>query len=332
MKLILLATTLLGSVSPLLAYPWGSGHCDEGPISSQYAVTSPHYVYGFEQLDQGSFQVTIGGNTLSLGETMELNVGQEYDVTFERLNDNSFKGLLFRLPVSNAFTFTDSNIKLLTEICPDDVSAVTHSSRVVKQKVDFKMNVSEAREMVLHVTSVEETAASFYYSEFTLNFVGVSNPDTTAPVASPTVAPVASPTVAPSASPTVAPVASPVSVDATPAPSPPPVSSSTCVDSTLRFMMKPNANAIPKWKKCIWVSKNPGVRCLKNKVPTHCPLTCDSIVNSCSTCVDSKRKFKMITSGLQKRCGFIGKEPDKTQTRCDKEGVRSTCRATCGEC
>jgi len=312
MKLLLLAITVLGSVTPLLAYPSGSGHCDEGPIGSQYSSSSPHYRYGYAQLDEGSFQVTIGGNTLSLGETMELSTGQEYDVTFERLSnednsfDNSFKGLLFRLPISNAFTITDSSdssiIQLLSS-CRDDASAVTHTSNAAKKKVDFKMTVSEAREMVLHVTSVEQTAASYYYSQFTLNFVGDSDPDpdTSAPVASPTG--------------TAAPVASPVS-------------SSTCVDSSLKFMMKRNANAIPKWKKCFWVGKNPEVRCLKKKIHTHCPLTCDSVVKSCSTCVDSKRKFKMEKSGLEKKCGFIRKEPDK----CDKEGVRSTCPATCGEC
>jgi len=134
------------------------------------------------------------------------------------------------------------------------------------------------------------------------------NPPTN-PVATPTMAPVPDPTAAPVPDPTAAPVSSP----------------SGCVDSTLRMLINGKS-----WKACRWAANKPKIRCKKRNVQTHCPLACDSIMNSCSTsvCMDSLRKFKMKGSGLRKRCGYFIKNPDK----CGKEGVVSTCRSSCGYC
>jgi hypothetical protein len=208
---------------------------------------------------------------------------------------------------------------------PGSVSGATHWNSNAKTKVEFKMSVTETRMMNLDITSVVAKRAAYYYSLYELDFV-VAGPPTAAPVRDPTAAPVRDPTAAPVRDPTAAPVRDPTAApvrDPTAAPITSPASE--CIDSKLRLRINGK-----QWKTCRWVGRNPEVRCQKRNVHTHCPLTCDSITNSCSTsiCVDSRRKFKMKESGRLKRCGFFKRNPEK----CDKEGVASTCRLTCEYC
>jgi len=98
---------------------------------------------------------------------------------------------------------------------------------------------------------------------------------------------------------------------------------SECTDSELRLLVN------RKIKTCKWVAQNPLKRCSKKNVSTHCPLTCDSETKSCARCVDSKKKF-LLVSGATKRCGWAKNK--NTESRCAKDGMDTTCQATCGFC
>ena len=177
---------------------------------------------------------------------------------------------------------------LLNRNCADTVSAVTHTSAVDKQVGEFTFNLASPAELDLEVTFLLTKTSGWFYSKYALEVVGDSGP-----TSSPTTSPIASPTV-----------------------------SSVCVDSPLTMYVN------KRERVCAWAAKNPSKRCNKNGVPEHCPLTCDAEKQSCSTCVDSKRKFIMKESGIIKRCGYIR----KNMSRCAKEGVPETCRLTCGHC
>jgi len=109
-------------------------------------------------------------------------------------------------------------------------------------------------------------------------------------------------------------------------PSASPVASFECVDSPLIMMIGVRPRG------CNWAANNPTVRCMKANVAQHCPLTCDSVMNSCSSCEDSNKKFVMKKSKFVKKCAFIGKDEDMINSRCANEGVLETCRVTCGYC
>jgi hypothetical protein len=183
--------------------------------------------------------------------TLQLTVGEEYDVKIERSNGDTFKGLLFRLPIADAFTYSEGENDIGDhDWCDVSVSGATHWNSNAKTKVEFKMKVTETRMMNLDITSVVAKAATYYYSLYELDFV-VAGPPTAAPVRDPTAAPVRDPTAAPVRDPTAAPVrdstAAPVS-DPTAAPVRDPTAApvrdptaapitspaSECIDSKLR--------------------------------------------------------------------------------------------------
>jgi hypothetical protein len=212
MQLMVIATTLLGwllllLVPPTHAYPYMAGHCDEGSIRDSNA---PHPYNDYRSLDEGGYSITIGDHTLQLGVTLQLTVGEEYDVKIERLNGNTFKGLLFRLPIADAFTYSEGESDIgKHDMCdPGSVSGVTHFNSNAKTKVEFKMSVTETRMMNLDITSVVAKRAAYYYSLYELDFV-VAGPPTAAPVRDPTAAPVRDPTAAPVRDSTAAPVRNP---------------------------------------------------------------------------------------------------------------------------
>lgn len=98
---------------------------------------------------------------------------------------------------------------------------------------------------------------------------------------------------------------------------------SECTDSELQLKI----NRIKR--TCNWVAKNPSKRCMKSYVSTHCPLTCDSMEDSCATCADSKKKF-FLKNGAMKGCWWVRQK--NTEKRCAKNGVGSSCQATCEFC
>jgi len=105
-----------------------------------------------------------------------------------------------------------------------------------------------------------------------------------------------------------------------------PTVSFQCVDSPLKMLVN------KRNRGCAWAAHKPSKRCIKPNIAQHCPLTCDSIMSSCSSCEDSNKKFVMKNSRFTKKCAFIGRDEDKIQSRCAKEGVLETCRVTCGYC
>ena len=113
----------------------------------------------------------------------------------------------------------------------------------------------------------------------------------------------------------------------TPAPSA--LNTIDCTDSPLKMFVN--------WRKrgCNWVKQKSKKRCKRKNVPSHCPLTCDFHVGSCSSlrCLDTRKRFMMKKSFLKKKCGYISrKDEEKKKELCGKEGVMETCRGTCGYC
>ena len=125
----------------------------------------------------------------------------------------------------------------------------------------------------------------------------------------------------------------------TPAPVPSPItqptttptllspSSDSCIDSTLRFKLRKGGKIITR--DCIWVSTKP-YRCTfyDDGVASHCPKTC----NQCSICEDATNRFMFQLNGKKRARDCKWVETRATLSRCKKNGVRSTCRKTCGEC
>ena len=163
---------LFAHVTRTEAYPSRAGHCGAGDLTGRH-----HGDVGRGDLvGQGGFTISIGGNTPISGveNAMELNINQEYTVRIERPN-LSFRGLLFRLPVQNAFSFpTDSiytDLFQLHPFCASDVSAVTHRSRDDKSVVEFTLKHTEVGTESLEITSVIVSQNNWYYSIYYLNFI-----------------------------------------------------------------------------------------------------------------------------------------------------------------
>jgi hypothetical protein len=115
------------------------------------------------------------------------------------------------------------------------------------------------------------------------------------------------------------------SPSSSPLPYPTPQDNSrNCVDSELEFRMNRN-----KVRTCAWVGLNAQKRCRKKGIAKHCPFTCDSIMGSCGVCADSPRRF-FLTTGKSKTCKWVKRiNPD---LRCKRDGVDTSCQATCGLC
>ena len=156
---------------------------------------------------------------------------------------------------------------------------------------------------------------------------------TTSPVASgtpaPTTSPVASGTPAPTTSPvasgTPAPVASP-SVTQAPVTEGPTVTG--CLDSPLQFIMPNNG----KRRSCNWVGNKPELvakRCSRARAYKHCQKMCNP--TNC-LCVDSEFQWVIKRNGEIKSCEWVGRKPDTVARRCAINGVKRTCRKTCGVC
>lgn len=96
-----------------------------------------------------------------------------------------------------------------------------------------------------------------------------------------------------------------------------------CVDSELPFLVN------SRKRKCSWVAqKNTSMRCGKarGEVSKHCPLTCG--VCQEYACVDATKRF-YLKNGNLKSCAWVRRVNSLVDTRCSKEGVGLTCRASC---
>jgi hypothetical protein len=141
------------------------------------------------------------------------------------------------------------------------------------------------------------------------DFSDCNNPSNSIPTSSPTQS-----TPSPTANPTI-----PSS----------PTSSSTCIDSTLRFKVTYNGKKMTR--DCTWVAnKQTSTRCNVDGISSHCPSTCGVSATSC--CVDSSLRFKLPWNGkfASRDCTWVANRA--TALRCAVEGVAETCPATCGEC
>ncbi len=209
-----------GFLSNIEAFPYQAGHCDSGSLADRSAQ---HGSFGRgDPIAQGGFTITIGGMSPSLGNTLDLNVGQEYNVKIERTN-GSFRGLLFRLPGPNVFSIpaaSGADGFQLHPSCDADVSAVTHSNNDDKSLLEFTLKYESAGEKILDVTTViTKSAGNWYHSSYLLNFLEVpTSTPTKAPTLMPTAPPTQSPTTEPTLSPTPIPTLSPTSSSPTTVP------------------------------------------------------------------------------------------------------------------
>lgn len=122
-----------------------------------------------------------------------------------------------------------------------------------------------------------------------------------------------------------APITSAPTAPTTPSPSPRPsiLNEETCSDSELAFVKN------GKERSCSWVARKPQKRCNKKGVSTHCKLTCHDILGSCNTCQDSSLRF-LLSNGRSKTCNWVKRK--RTEARCGRDGVDTTCQVTCGFC
>lgn len=110
----------------------------------------------------------------------------------------------------------------------------------------------------------------------------------------------------------------------------PHVSTCSCDDSTLRAKF-PLDNGGTGMRSCAYVQRQSSSRCSLNGASAHCPCTC----NSCSSCVDSSYRLKIVDdsgTALRRSCEWVGRKANQISKRCALRGVASSCRSTCGVC
>jgi hypothetical protein len=88
-----------------------------------------------------------------------------------------------------------------------------------------------------------------------------------------------------------------------------------CENSPLNIVVK------GQQRDCDWIATK---NCWNKNNYLHCPVTC----NKCGVCSDSVRRF-VTPGGWKTKCSWVRK--NKT-ARCNIEGVKWTCRETCGMC
>jgi len=106
-----------------------------------------------------------------------------------------------------------------------------------------------------------------------------------------------------------------------------PNTSTTCVDSTMRFKVDFEGNKIARF--CAWVArKDTAIRCDIPGINETCPSTC----GTCSLCADSPLRLKFVLNDalVARSCEFTARI--NTEDRCTIAGMADTCRKTCGSC
>jgi len=97
-----------------------------------------------------------------------------------------------------------------------------------------------------------------------------------------------------------------------------------CKDSPLNFLIK------KKSRSCAWVANNKTAkaqkRCKEPGVESHCPVACASPVH-CTA--DSTTMIQLKENDEWKSCKWVRNKD--TVGRCNKSGMRDTCRATCAD-
>jgi len=104
-----------------------------------------------------------------------------------------------------------------------------------------------------------------------------------------------------------------------------------CKDNNGRFEVP---GFIQRWKKsCLWVGKDPSVRCEYPTAVLNCPLTCE-MCSSSPACVDSTIRFygpdTTFLPEQPKRCVWVDRK--LTSERCKMQNTALFCPVTCGIC
>lgn len=96
-------------------------------------------------------------------------------------------------------------------------------------------------------------------------------------------------------------------------------STTSCIDSPLRFFYQ------GKKRECSWVKKDT-TRCNESEISSHCPNTCGTCDDDCT---DSRKSWQLENGKKKRKCKWVAK---KSEIRCQKPGVKETCRVTCDDC
>ena len=160
---------------------------------------------------------------------------------------------------------------------------------------------------------------------------------TQVPSSEPTDAPFSTPSSPPSSKPFLAGTSVPSSVPSrmpaseTLAPSSSPLARpGACLDSPYKFKTMRPSDRKRIIGTCTWAAQKPSKRCEWKRVSSFCPLTC----NACDKCVDAIGKFQFYMKPTHtylsaKKCRWTQKAPTQ---RCNIDGMKFTCRSTCGNC
>lgn len=95
----------------------------------------------------------------------------------------------------------------------------------------------------------------------------------------------------------------------------------SCVDSPYWFKIKDPSGEVAR-EDCRWVAEDPVSRCESRNINAMCPRTCAS----CDGCKDSPLPFEV--DGKMRKCF----QTKKKLSRCEIDGMKDTCRKTCGHC
>jgi hypothetical protein len=102
----------------------------------------------------------------------------------------------------------------------------------------------------------------------------------------------------------------------------------TCVDSPLRFKVKSTYSSNIMTRDCKWVTSK--WRCGFEGVSATCQKTCET----CSVCADSPLRFHQFMpntgTNIARNCTWVA--DTDTKERCKIDGIKETCRKTCGAC
>lgn len=328
---IVLVLVQLSALPFTSASPGQAGHCNRGAISDQGAYTGPHNSsQGGGSLEDGSYQITIGGVALDDLISNSFIAGIDYNVRLETLipedvDAGYFKGLLIRLDTEIAGSDTnlsadyftvqpsDSEIKKHPFCWADNIPAITHSGRVKKAAIEFTLNVPEPilglRLDTTVVRNKDNGGSNWYYNKYNLDF---SDP-----------------------------------------PPPPP-----CIEeSDKKFYWKTSKKGKFKNKRCNWLAKKDvdeiedicamtepeGSRGLAKDV---CQVTCETCPSDCFQISSQKFFYKIKKEKpLYKDCDWLEfmfrKSPDKASKICTQKNLDPTgeyppamdgCPVTCGTC
>ena len=161
--------------SRVVGFPLGAGSCDGGKAAvGGIHLTQPQTIQA-TFADRG-IQVSIGGNTVTPGQTLELIAGDSYEVEITA-SRNEFRGALVRLEAKQGQSvigaLTPGSNAGLAELCQAPVVGISHTDNYLKSTFVGMLLVEAVVETTLDITIVEINSAQssiYMYGGYSINF------------------------------------------------------------------------------------------------------------------------------------------------------------------